>query len=296
MTNAEIAARLEEIAHLLHGQDADPFRVDAYRRAAATIRTLHEPVRDIFEREGLAGLDRIPSVGPVIARAIRSLVLTGHLPMLDRLRGEAHPVSVLATVPGVGPKLAERLEEELGVRTLEELETAAHDGRLAAIPGFGAKRVRSIRDARAGRRGRVRAPAPTRPSHEPPIDELLDVDREYREKAAAGQLRRIAPRRFNPQGEAWLPILHTRRGGRHYTALYSNTAQAHRLGKTRDWVVLYYDGGDGEHQSTVVTATRGPCAGQRVVRGRERESPCARAPRPAPRPSRSRRSHGSTRA
>jgi hypothetical protein len=49
------------------------------------------------------------------------------------------------------------------------------------------------------------------------FEELLDVDREYREKAAAGQLRSIAPRRFNPSGEAWLPVLHTQRRERHYT-------------------------------------------------------------------------------
>lgn len=271
LDNADIAARLDEVAHLLHEQDADPFRVDAYRRAAQQIRTLHEPVRYVFEREGLAGLDAIPSVGPVIARAIQSMVLTGRLPMLDRLRGEAHPVSVLATVPGVGPTLARRLEEELGVRTLEELELAAHDGRLAAVPGFGEKKVRGIREALAGRLARVRPQLPAATAAQAPVSELLDVDREYREKASAGVLRTIVPRRFNPRSEAWLPVLHTRRGARHYTALFSNTAQAHRLERTRDWVVLYYDGPDGEQQCTVVTGTRRPLTGRRVVRGRERE-------------------------
>jgi putative hydrolase len=98
---------------------------------------------------------------------------------------------------------------------------------------------------------------------------LLDVDREYREKAASGQLRLIAPRRFNPTGEAWLPVLHARRGTRQYTALFSNTARAHQAGKTKDWVVLYYDEGSGERQHTVITATRGPLRGRRVVAGRE---------------------------
>jgi putative hydrolase len=103
------------------------------------------------------------------------------------------------------------------------------------------------------------------------VSELLDVDREYREKAAAGQLQRLAPRRFNPSAEAWLPILHTRRGSRRYTALFSNTARAHRAGKTRDWVVLYGDDGGGEHRSTVITAGYGPLTGRRVVAGREEE-------------------------
>jgi putative hydrolase len=105
----------------------------------------------------------------------------------------------------------------------------------------------------------------------PSVVELLDVDREYRENVAAGRLQRIAPRRFNPRGESWLPILHTRRGRRRYTALFSNTARAHRAGKTRDWVVLYSDNGLGENRHTVITAAFGPLRGRRVVAGREAE-------------------------
>jgi putative hydrolase len=107
---------------------------------------------------------------------------------------------------------------------------------------------------------------------EPPVAVLLDVDREYRSKARAGELRTIAPKRFNPKGEAWLPILHARPGKWHFTALFSNTARAHELGKVEDWIVLYFqsDGG-GEAQRTVVTETRGALTGQRVVRGREPE-------------------------
>jgi putative hydrolase len=65
--------------------------------------------------------------------------------------------------------------------------------------------------------------------------------------------------------------MHTTRGPRHYTALFSNTAQAHRLGRTHDWVVIYGDGDREEHQATVVTARTGLLAGRRVVRGREPE-------------------------
>ncbi len=275
ITNEEVAAALDDVARLLQEQEADRFRVAAYRRAAEVIRSLPEPVHRLFQREGLAGLDRLSGVGPAIASAIRSLVVTGHLPMLERLRGEAHPTSILATVPGVGPKLAERLQEQLGIHSLEELELAAHDGSLAAVLGFGAKRIRGIREALATRLRRG-ARLPSRASQPdsaeaPPVSELLDVDREYREKAVAGRLRKIAPRRFNPRGEAWLPVLHTSRNGRQYTALFSNTAQAHKLGKTNDWVVLYYDGPHGERQATVLTAARGPCAGRRIVRGREAE-------------------------
>ena len=65
-----------------------------------------------------------------------------------------------------------------------------------------------------------------------------------------------------------MPILHTHRGKRHYTVLFSNTARAHELGTTHDWVVIYRDG-DG--QWTVVTALFGDLKGRRIVRGREAE-------------------------
>jgi DNA polymerase (family 10) len=98
-----------------------------------------------------------------------------------------------------------------------------------------------------------------------------DVDREYRELTQAGKLHRIAPRRFNPTGEAWLPVLHTRRGDRDYTALFSNTALAHKVRKTNDWVTLYHDAGNSERQCTVVTSQQGLLRGKRVVRGGEAE-------------------------
>jgi hypothetical protein len=112
--------------------------------------------------------------------------------------------------------------------------------------------------------------APARRS--PPVELLLQIDRDYRARAAAGSLPTIAPRRFNPEGERWLPVLHARRGDWHFTALFSNTALAHRLGRVRDWVVIYfYDGDHVERQCTVVTEAHGPLAGRRVVRGREDE-------------------------
>jgi hypothetical protein len=106
---------------------------------------------------------------------------------------------------------------------------------------------------------------------QPSVAELLDVDREYRRRAQRGELPTIAPRRFNPSRVAWLPVLHTRRGGQAYTALFSNTARAHQLGRTRDWVVIYWDHRDRDRQATVVSPRAGPLRGRRVVRGREVE-------------------------
>jgi len=85
-------------------------------------------------------------------------------------------------------------------------------------------------------------------------------------------LRTIVPRKFNPEGESWLPVLHTERGRWVFTALFSNTARAHELGRTRDWVVIYHDDDDHvEGQHTVVTERHGPLVSRRVVRGREAE-------------------------
>ncbi|MBI4400856.1 MAG: DNA-binding protein [Nitrospirae bacterium] len=273
--NIGIAQRLREVARLLEEQGANPFRVHAYRHAAETLDRLDRPVTELLEAEGMEGLRKLPGIGESLARSIRDLVKTGRLPMLDRLRGEADPVALLASVPGIGDALARRLHHDLGIDTLEELETAAYDGRLTEIAGIGQKKLAGIIDSLASRLGRVRErigrSEAEGPAGEPSIGEILDVDREYREKTAAGTLHRIAPRRLNPSGEAWLPVLHTQRDTRHYTAMFSNTARAHEFGKTRDWVILYYDGGRGERQCTVITAQRDPFRGKRIVRGREAE-------------------------
>ncbi|MFP2912760.1 DNA-binding protein, partial [Pyxidicoccus sp. 3LFB2] len=106
---------------------------------------------------------------------------------------------------------------------------------------------------------------------QPELGLLLRMDEEYRRRAAAGELRTIAPRRFNPSGEAWLPVLRRKVEGWNIRALFSNTALAHQQGTTRDWVVLYFDKDEEEGQCTVVTAHGGPLDGKRVVRGREVE-------------------------
>jgi hypothetical protein len=269
--NAKVARRLDAVAQILEQQGANPYRVQAYREGAATLRRSSRSVAEVFAREGLAGLEKLPAIGPVLARGVRDIVVTGRLPMLDRLRGEADPMTVLRSVPGVGPATAERLHHELGIGTLEDLELAAHDGRLARLPGFGPKRLAGIRDVLATRLGRLRAPVTLETLGAPPIEELLDVDREYLAKVRRGELHLISPRRFNPTGEAWLPVLHTHRGDRHYTALFSNTARAHRLNKTRDWVVVYHDHEGADAQATIITAQRGLLRGKRIIRGREAE-------------------------
>lgn len=269
-TNATVADRLDEVAQMLEEQKANVFRVAAYRSAATMLRGLDKPLDDIVKTEGLEGLRKLPGIGETLSHFIHQLVITGRLPMLDRLRGESDPVALLVSVPGIGKRTAERLHDELGIDTLEELEVAAHDGRLAKV-GIGEKRLTGIRDSLATRLGRVRTESLEALKSEPSVSEILDVDREYRRKSSQGVLPKITPRRFNLRHEKWLPILHTSRGAHHYTAMFSNTPRAHELNKTSDWVVIYFDGRAGERQCTVITPAYGPLAGKRIIRGREPE-------------------------
>ena len=272
--NQAIAEKLQELADLLEQQAANPFRVSAYRRAARTVSGYEEPLADLAEREGIEGLDRLPGIGRSIALAVQEMLRTGRWMQLERLRGSLDPEQVFQSIPGIGPGLARAIHDTLDIETLPDLELAAHDGRLEKVPGMGSRRARMVAAALA--QMLQRRPASARgPEAEPGVGLILEVDREYREKASKKKLRKIAPRRFNPSGKAWLPILHSQRDKWHFTALFSNTARAHDLGKTDDWVVLYFHTDHGpEVQRTVVTETSGKLQGRRVVRGREAE--CAR--------------------
>jgi len=270
-SNGWIAERLRQAAGLLAAQGANPFRTSAYRRAADAIVSLDADVRDVADAGGIVALEAIPGVGPSIAGAVAEMLATGRWGFLERLKGAADPEVLFCSVPGIGPELAHRIQETLHLDSLEALETTAHDGRLRQVPGFGARRAAMVRTALAELLARIRPPV-ARVAEEPDVALLLDVDREYRDKAARGELHKIAPKRFNPGGEAWLPVLHTVRGPWHFTALYSNTARAHQLGRTSDWVVVYFHRDAWpEGRRTIVTETQGQARGRRVVRGREAE-------------------------
>jgi DNA polymerase (family X) len=264
-SNSEIATLLAAVAQLLEEQAARDTRVREWRDAAGAIRSLHRPVADILRDDGVEALDDINGISHMLADQICEIVETGRLALYERLLGETDSVARIAAVPGMGRKLAHRVHSTLGIESIPELERAADDGRLRKVAGFGPKRAAAIREVLAKRRRRRRPTTPVEPT---PIGELLDVDREYRERAAAHDLPFIAPRK-GVVGAEPIPVLHTMRGDRHYTAMYSHTATATRLGRGNDWVVMYYDDPDGEHQYTAVTAQRGPLAGRRIVRGRE---------------------------
>ena len=281
MTNARIAETFDRIADLLEQREGSPHRVHAWRAGAQAVREHPRELGEVFRDHGRAGLLALPHIGSGLAGVAIELIRTGHSAALDRLTGD--PVTTLTRIPGIGRALATRIHRELGIATLEDLEAAAHDGRLDRVDGFGPRRVTAVRELLATRLARSSRAAPPRagvPSRPPPVELLLAIDGQYREDAAAGSLPRVAPHRFNPQREAWLPVLHHSAADWRFTVLFSNTALAHKLGRLRDWVVIYYrEPGHLEGRATVVTETHGALRGQRVVRGREAE--CAELARTA---------------
>jgi hypothetical protein len=193
-----------------------------------------EEAAEILRREGAD--PRYVRAYTLAASSVR------HWPISMAVMYQHRGIDGLEDVSGVGPHISRVIRELLTHHRLPSLEAL------------------------------LRAEADTeRRACQPSVEELLNVDREYREKAAVGELQLIAPERFNPTGDRWLPVLHTRRGARRYTALYSNTERAHRLGRSRDWVVLYAQDATGEHQYTIITSTHGALRGHRVVAGRERQ-------------------------
>jgi len=270
--NTQIAMKLEEMSDLLEQQGANPFRIKAYRQAAITLTQLERDVDEILQRDGNKGLEALPGIGRGIATAIAEIVTTGRWAQLERLRGSLDPIHLFQTVPGIGPDLAEKIHDELHIDTLEALENAAFDGNLDKVKGIGGRRLTALRASLAAMLGRTRRERPPLTAVGPEVSLLLEIDRLYLEQAFAGELPKISPKRFNPDGKPWLSILHTEKAGWHFTAMFSNTALAHELKKTNDWVVIYfYDDHHQEGQHTLVTETRGPLQGMRVVRGRESE-------------------------
>lgn len=282
-SNDDVADMFEQIADLLAAQDEDFYRIRAYRRGAAAVRSQPQSVIDIFESEGTAGLEKLPHIGRRLAISIEELAKTGELALLERLLIDVSPEDLFTTVPGIGQVLARRIYRKLGITTLEGLEQAAHDGTLNSLPGFGRDRIKMVQAAlgtmlnkSSQQRLQVRRwqqDAGEQPQQtavgEPSVDLLLEVDAQYRYLAKAGQLRMVTPRRFNPDGKRWLPVMKLKKDGWAFNVLYSNTARSHELNKTHDWVVVYYESEGHRGQCTIVTETRGEQKGDRVVRGRE---------------------------
>jgi len=144
MDNKEISKILYEISEYLVMDDV-PFKPAAYEKAALSIETLEEDIRDIYKREGLKGLLNISGVGTGIAKSIEELIKTGGMKYYRQLK-KRMPVqlSELTAVEGVGPKVIKRLYKELGVRNLKNLEKAARTKKIRNLKDFGVKSEENI--------------------------------------------------------------------------------------------------------------------------------------------------------
>jgi DNA polymerase (family 10) len=147
MENIEIAATLTEMADLLEIQgETNPFRIRAYRNAVFTVQEHPVPLRKAVE-EG-EDLTELPAIGKDMASHITELVQTGRLSILDELAKEVPRSLVLLTrLPGVGPKRARKVWEELDITRIDQLAEAAEAGRIAELDGFGKKSEEKILDA-----------------------------------------------------------------------------------------------------------------------------------------------------
>ncbi len=262
--NASLGAHLGAIADALEAGRESVHRVRAFRAAAASVANAPKPVAELDRHE----LEEIPGVGPRIAGVLLDHVAGRSGGMLERLHRHVRPSDHLTLLDGVGETLAERIRETLGAETLEALESQLD--RLEEVEGVGRSTAERIRESLETRLARRRQPI--RAHRRPPVRLLLEVDEHYRRAVAEGSLPTIAPRRNNPSGERWLPILRTELEGWSFRVMFSNTDLAHDLGRTDDWVVVFAEREGEETQATIVTEKRGRLSGQRVVRGREGES------------------------
>ena len=143
IANEEIAQLFENMASLLEMKGDAIFKIRAYQRAARTI----EYISFSFEKAVKEGTDlkSIPGIGDAISGKLQQLVNTGKVEAYERLKGELPDgVLTLMNVPGIGPKTAMLISQELGASTIEGVEKAALDGRLAVLPRIGEKTAQNI--------------------------------------------------------------------------------------------------------------------------------------------------------
>lgn len=153
MENQRVAKIFEEIADLLEIKGENPFRIRAYRKAAMNIETLTEDVSNLIEEKKL---EKIPGIGKDLAHKIEEIVRTGTLEQLEKLRKEIPPSLVeLLSIPGLGPKTAKLIYDNLKIKSVDELEQMAREHKLQDLPGIREKTekniIKGIEMLRAGR-------------------------------------------------------------------------------------------------------------------------------------------------
>jgi DNA polymerase (family 10) len=148
----------DEMADLLELEGENPFRIRAYRNASRVARDLGRELSAMVADE--EDLTKLPGIGKDLAQKIREIVVTGESAALRALEAQTPPALVaLLKLPGLGPKRVKTLHAELGVRSVDDLKSAALQGKIRELPGFGEKteqRVLRAIDERADEQGRVK--------------------------------------------------------------------------------------------------------------------------------------------
>lgn len=137
MNKEQVAAILTEIGTLLELKGENPFKTRAYFNAARAIESLDEPLETVVAEQRLG---QIKGIGESLQQKITELVTTGRLPYYEELKASIPPGLIeLLEIPGLGPKRILTLREKLGIESVETLEKACREGKVAALPGFGEK-------------------------------------------------------------------------------------------------------------------------------------------------------------
>lgn len=151
--NEDIARIFDEIADLLEIEQANPFRIRAYRNAARSIRGLGRELADLVADQ--QDLTELPGIGADLAKKIREILATGTAQALEDLRSRVPAgLEELLKLPGLGPRRVRRLYEDLDIKGIDALEQAARAGRISELDGFGKRTEAKILDAIAARRAR----------------------------------------------------------------------------------------------------------------------------------------------
>ena len=148
MDNKTIAKKFYRLAGLMEIRGDDPFRLRSYRNAAEAIEVWPTPLKEIAEKEGVAGLQEIPGVGKAIAGKVIELLERGSFDAWDRLVAETpETVLDLTEVPGIGPKTAALLHQKFKVSSLGQLKAFVAGGGLDMVDGIGPKTAQRIKEA-----------------------------------------------------------------------------------------------------------------------------------------------------
>ena len=233
--NEDIAAIFDQMADLLDIEEANPFRVRAYRNGARTVRDLGRELGE-WVAEG-KDLRKLPGIGKELSHKIDEILQTGSLKALQQLHKKV-PASLeeLLKIPGLGPKRVKILFKDLGIRNLDQLEKAARSGRLHALPGFGAKTETLILDSIGSQREKKqRIPRAIATQYAQPLADYLKRIPGVHDVVLAGSYRRgmetvgdvdilVTSKKSSPVMERFVR--------------YDEVAQVISKGKTRSTVIL----------------------------------------------------------